>query len=75
MSGLTTTTTSSNPAPNDEIDDAFAVHPDRGELLQASAVSTGPPGSEDDEGRTVHHDQRTIAEAQVNPAPKPVMSA
>ncbi len=58
----------------DEVDHGLAVHAYGRELLEAAVASSATRG-EDDERGFGHYDQRTIAEAQVMPAPKPVMSA
>ncbi len=58
----------------EEVDDALAVFTDRGELFYA-AITTGATGGENYERRTAQRDHRTTADAQVIPAPKPVMSA
>ena len=57
-----------------EVNDPFAVQANGSQLLQP-AVTASAPGGQDDERRAVHHDHRTTEEAQVIPAPKPVMSA
>ena len=58
----------------DEVDDAFAVHADGGELLDA-AVAAGATGGQDDERGSAHLDHLMTAEAHVIPAPKPVSRA
>src|SRR5487761_2015432 len=58
----------------DEVDDALAVQSNGGELLHP-AVTSGPSRGEDDQRRTAHRDHRMMADAQVIPAPKPVINA